>query len=89
MNQQPTAPRFSSVDAQALPWLATHAMPSDQHVLWASHTDRQSTYVVRTDSTVLDPAWSVTPLGLEDLVLTYMEGPAVAAPAAPSLEVIR
>jgi ABC-2 type transport system ATP-binding protein len=63
------------------------ALPSDQQVVWASHTDRQSTYVVRTDSAVLDPAWSVTPLGLEDLVLTYLEGP--AAPAAPALEVIR
>jgi ABC-2 type transport system ATP-binding protein len=65
------------------------ALPADQHVVWASHTDRQSTYVVRTDSTVLDPAWSVTPLGLEDLVLTYMQGSTAATPTTPSLEVIR
>ena len=25
-------------------------LPADQHVVWASHTDRQSTYVVRTDA---------------------------------------
>jgi len=63
-------------------------LPSDQHVVWDSHTDRQSTYVVRTDAPVLDPAWSVTDLGLEDLVLAYMEGVSTPAPASPTLEVI-
>ena len=37
-----------------------------------SHTDRQSTLLVRTDEPVLDPAWTVEPVGLEDLVLAYM-----------------
>ncbi|MFL6023911.1 MAG: ABC transporter ATP-binding protein, partial [Marmoricola sp.] len=64
-------------------------LPADQHVVWASHTDRQSTYVVRTESPVLDPAWSSVPLGLEDLFLAYMEAAAAPVPAAPSLEVIR
>jgi ABC-2 type transport system ATP-binding protein len=64
-------------------------LPTDQHVVWASHTDRQSTYVVRTASPILDPAWSVTPLGLEDLVLAYMEGATSGAPASPALEVLR
>ncbi len=64
-------------------------MPSDQHVVWASHTDRQSTYVVRTDSPILDPAWSVTALGLEDLVLAYMEGTGSVASAGTALEVLR
>ncbi|WP_329429636.1 ABC transporter ATP-binding protein [Streptosporangium sp. NBC_01495] len=48
-------------------------LPADQHVVFARHTDRQSTYVVRTDAPILDPAWTVTQLGLEDLVLAYME----------------
>jgi len=48
------------------------ALPSDQHVVAASHTDRQTTLVVRTDNQVLDPAWSVSRLGLEDIVLAYM-----------------
>jgi len=65
------------------------ALPADQHVVWASHTDRQSTYVVRTESPILDPAWSVTGLGLEDLVLAYMEGTASVLPASPVLEVLR
>jgi len=62
-------------------------MPADQQIIWGSHTDRQSTYVVRTESPVLDPAWSISALGLEDLVLAYLEG-AASAPAHRLLEVI-
>jgi len=47
-------------------------LPSDQHVVAASHTDRQTTLVVRTDNQILDPAWSVSRLGLEDILLAYM-----------------
>ncbi|HEX5088164.1 MAG TPA: ABC transporter ATP-binding protein [Nocardioides sp.] len=64
-------------------------LPADQHVVRASHTDRQSTYVVRTEAAVLDPAWSVTSLGLEDLVLAYMEGAGSPTPAGSALEVIQ
>jgi ABC-2 type transport system ATP-binding protein len=64
-------------------------LPADQYVVRASHTDRQSTYVVRTESPILDPAWSVTALGLEDLVLAYMEGTGSVAQASPALEVLR
>jgi ABC-2 type transport system ATP-binding protein len=64
-------------------------LPADQHVVRASHTDRQSTYVVRTASPILDPSWSVTSLGLEDLVLAYMEGTASVTPPSPALEVLR
>lgn len=47
-------------------------LPSDQHVIGESHTDKQSTLVVRTDNAILDPAWKVQSLDLEDLVLAYM-----------------
>src|SRR6266496_1124424 len=47
-------------------------LPADQQVISASHTDRQTTLVVRTSDPVLDPAWTVSEVGLEDLVLTYM-----------------
>jgi ABC-2 type transport system ATP-binding protein len=47
-------------------------LPADQQVVEASHTDRQSTYFIRTDGPILDPAWTVEPVGLEDLVLAYM-----------------
>jgi ABC-2 type transport system ATP-binding protein len=56
------------------------SLPADQHVVSASHTDRQSTFVVRTSSPVLDPQWAVTSLGLEDLVLAHMAGPPTAVP---------
>ncbi|GGL30207.1 ABC transporter ATP-binding protein [Planomonospora parontospora] len=63
-------------------------LPADQHVVSASHTDRQSTYVIRTDTPIHDPAWTVTRLGLEDLVLAYMDRSTVADRRAP-LEVQR
>ncbi len=49
------------------------ALPRDQHVIDESHTDRQSTLLVRCDGPVLDPSWTVEQLDLEDLVLAYME----------------
>jgi ABC-2 type transport system ATP-binding protein len=48
------------------------SLPGDQHVISASHTDRQSTFLIRTDGHILDPAWTVSQLTLEDLVLAYM-----------------
>ncbi|HEY3089048.1 MAG TPA: ABC transporter ATP-binding protein [Jatrophihabitantaceae bacterium] len=47
-------------------------LQAGQQVVSASHTDRQSTLLVRTDEPILDPAWTVEPVGLEDLVLAYM-----------------
>ncbi|WP_169981754.1 ABC transporter ATP-binding protein [Microbispora sp. H10836] len=48
-------------------------LPAGQYVISASHTERQSTYVVRTDSPIHDPVWTVSRLNLEDLVLAYMD----------------
>jgi ABC-2 type transport system ATP-binding protein len=62
------------------------ALPVDQQVIGESHTDRQSTLVVRTDAPVLDPSWTVEPLNLEDLVLAYMTR-AVDVNRRPKLEV--
>jgi ABC-2 type transport system ATP-binding protein len=50
----------------------TAAMPTDQSVIEASHVDKQSTLLVRTEAPILDPAWTVTPVTLEDVVLAYM-----------------
>jgi ABC-2 type transport system ATP-binding protein len=47
-------------------------LPRNQRVIEASHTDRQSTLLVRTEAPILDPAWTVEPVGLEDVVLAYM-----------------
>jgi ABC-2 type transport system ATP-binding protein len=48
------------------------SLPSDQEVITESHTDRQSTLLVRSEAPILDPTWTVEPVGLEDLVLGYM-----------------
>jgi ABC-2 type transport system ATP-binding protein len=47
-------------------------LPKALEVITASHTDRQTTLLVRTSSPVLDPAWTVSEVGLEDLVLAYL-----------------
>ena len=63
--------------------LATHHLLSGPHrdprtlpaglkVISASHTDVQTTLLVRTTGEILDPAWAVSEVGLEDLVLAYM-----------------
>ena len=68
----------------------TSSLPADQHVVSASHTDRQSTIVIQTDAPILDPAWTVSRLGLEDLVLAYMERPTDTEPTGRgALEVLR
>ena len=41
-------------------------------VVRASHTDRQSTLLVRTDGPITDPAWTVHEVTLEDLILAYL-----------------
>jgi ABC-2 type transport system ATP-binding protein len=48
------------------------SLPSGQRVIEASHTDVQSTFIVRSASPILDPSWTVEQLSLEDLVLAYM-----------------
>jgi ABC-2 type transport system ATP-binding protein len=64
------------------------SLPRDQHVVSASHTDRQSTLVVRAEGAIMDPAWAVGRLGLEDLVLAYLS-PAAQDRRATPLEMIR
>ena len=41
-------------------------------VVRASHTDRQSTLLVRTRAPIDDPVWTVHELTLEDLILAYL-----------------
>jgi ABC-2 type transport system ATP-binding protein len=66
----------------------TRAYPASWEVIEESHTDKQSVLLVRTDQEILDPAWTVRPVSLEDLVLAYMSQPNDAARAGrPRLEV--
>jgi ABC-2 type transport system ATP-binding protein len=65
------------------------ALPGDWEVISASHTDRQSTLLVRAGGPVHDPAWTVSQVGLEDLVLPYMSQATGPAGHTPVLEVAR
>ena len=47
-------------------------LPATQKIIESSHLDRQSTLLVHSDEPILDPAWTVTPVTLDDLVLAYM-----------------
>jgi ABC-type multidrug transport system ATPase subunit len=48
-------------------------------VVRASHTDRQSTLLVRADGRIDDPVWTVHEVTLEDLILAYLaDGDTVA-----------
>jgi ABC-2 type transport system ATP-binding protein len=53
-------------------------------VVRASHTDRQSTLLVRTDEPVRDPAWAVRDVTLEDLVLAYLADPSAGTLPGPA-----
>ncbi|MBK5333405.1 MAG: ABC transporter ATP-binding protein [Ilumatobacteraceae bacterium] len=65
-------------------------LPSNQEVIEHSHTDKQTTLLVRTDDPIHDPAWNVTPVSLEDLVLAYMGRSRQAKPSGRSaLAVVR
>jgi ABC-2 type transport system ATP-binding protein len=57
------------------------ALPAGQEVITESHTDKQSSLLVRADGPVLDPAWAVRPVSLEDLVLAYMSRAGDETPA--------
>jgi ABC-2 type transport system ATP-binding protein len=66
------------------------SLPSNQEVIEESHTDKQSTFLVRTHEQILDPAWNVKPVTMEDLVLAYMSRSRDQKPRRRSaLEVVR
>jgi ABC-2 type transport system ATP-binding protein len=56
-------------------------LPASWEVIEESHVGKQITLLVRTDDPVLDPAWTVRPVTLEDMVLAYMSQPGNAARA--------
>jgi ABC-2 type transport system ATP-binding protein len=65
------------------------SLPANQEVIEESHTDRQSTFLVRTSDPVHDPAWTVRPVTLDDLVIAYMSRDAAPKRAhQPQLKVM-
>ncbi len=68
----------------------SRTLPGDQEVIEESHTDKQTTLLLRTEAPILDPAWIVTPVTLEDLVLAYMaRSHEQVAARPPALAVVR
>jgi ABC-2 type transport system ATP-binding protein len=68
----------------------TATLPAGWQVISASHTDRQTTLLVRTSHPVADPAWAIGQVGLEDLVLAYMsQAPGAVHGRTATLEVQR
>jgi ABC-2 type transport system ATP-binding protein len=64
-------------------------LPGGMQVISASHVGRQTSLVVRTPGPVPDPAWTVSEVSLEDLVLAYMTQAAGDTPGGNDLEVQR
>jgi ABC-2 type transport system ATP-binding protein len=62
------------------------ALPAGLQVVTQSHTDRQSTFLVRSTEPIHDPSWAVDSIDLEDLVLAYMGS---ATPARRTMEETR
>jgi ABC-2 type transport system ATP-binding protein len=59
-------------------------LPSDQTLISESHAEKQTTLMVRTDQPVLDPAWTASPITLDDLVLGYMRQARAANTTTPT-----
>lgn len=59
------------------------SLPANQRVIEESHTDRQSTLLVRSEAPIHDPSWTVEEVGMEDLVLAYMGRTIDAGPEHP------
>jgi ABC-2 type transport system ATP-binding protein len=59
-------------------------LPGSFEVIEQSHTEKQSVFLVRTDDPILDPAWTVKPVTMDDLVLAYMSQARDARPQRES-----
>src|SRR5262249_11511777 len=64
-------------------------LPASWQVISASHTDRQSTLLIRSAEPVTDERWTADEVGIEDLVLAYMSKAAVVPGRDRTLEVQR
>jgi ABC-2 type transport system ATP-binding protein len=57
-------------------------------VIRESHTERQTTLLVRANGHVYDSCWQIDEVGLEDVVLAYLERPDGANGSSPVREVV-
>jgi ABC-type multidrug transport system ATPase subunit len=59
------------------------ALANVHTVIEASHTDRQTTLLVRTNGPLFDPSWEVQEVSMEDIVLAYLSQQAGDRSQAP------
>lgn len=64
------------------------ALPGVEEVIRQERTSRQTTALVRLAHRPFDPSWRVDPVGLEELILAYLD-PDTARPTTSPLEVAR
>jgi ABC-2 type transport system ATP-binding protein len=60
------------------------SLASSLQVIEESHTERQTSLLVRSSEPIFDPSWTVTAATLEDIVIAYMSAGAPAAPPTPN-----
>ena len=66
------------------------AIDREHRVITCTRTAREVSMTVRLDGPVVEPAWQVDDLSLEDIVLAYLGQHAAAGPAAPErIRVVR
>ena len=65
------------------------SVPVGLQLISASHTSQQTTLFVRGGAQADDPAWTASPVSLEDLVLAYLRRAAAAAGHQQAAEVTR
>jgi ABC-2 type transport system ATP-binding protein len=67
----------------------TAELPPTWQVISASHTDRQSTLLIRSSDPIEASGWTIAEISMEDLVLAYMSNASVAPSRDRTLEVQR
>jgi ABC-type multidrug transport system ATPase subunit len=69
------------------------AIASVHTIIETSHTERQTTLLVRTNGPLFDPSWEVQEVSLEDIVLAYLSQqatePQSSSPSQHRMEVVQ
>ncbi len=69
------------------------AIASAHTVIETSHTERQTTLLVRTNGPLFDPSWEIQEVSLEDIVLAYLSKqvtePLSSSPSQHRMEVVQ
>ncbi|MDQ6846957.1 MAG: ABC transporter ATP-binding protein [Candidatus Dormibacteraeota bacterium] len=70
------------------PRRATGDRVSGAEVVQATHSERETTLIVRTHGRIVDPAWEQHDVGLEDVVLAYLRNSSAGTVPEPALAAV-